>query len=518
MDVRQGRNTACGLDAAQLRSKIAAMNPAPKQFHRSPERAAGPLQSSRNSGCGGEEPAFRRSFRFTAQLCAWLMLCVSGFAVGAEQWRAGVAKVTITPGEPVWMAGYAARTGPSDGALVDLHARALVLTAGAARLTIVTMDLIEIPDTLRELLVEGLRSAHGIKPEELLLNVSHTHGGPMVSAKTVADWGLPAVWEKRAESYARELVTKVNEVVGRALSNAGPATLNYSHARCGFAMNRRISTPGGFTLGLNPDGPVDHDVPLLRIESSEKKLIGLMFGYACHNTALGPVRKLHGDYAGFAQRKLEADHPETITLFLMGCGGDQDPQPRRHQEDAEQNGLALASAVEAGLSTAPVQLGAMLSTSLEMCPVPFAPLAPRAEFAERAKSGDGFVSRHAQWVLKQWPNPEDQPADYRLPVQVVALGQKLTLVALGGEPVVDYSLRLKRELAAEGRPVWVAGYANLVSAYVPSRRVLQEGGYEGTQAVIYQSLPGPFHTDVEERIVASVQHQVNLLREKAKVR
>jgi neutral ceramidase len=163
-------------------------------------------------------------------------------------------------------------------------------------------------------------------------------------------------------------------------------------------------------------------------------------------------------------------------------------------------------------------MSATLSTSLEMCPLAFAPLPPRADLEARAKSGDGFVSRHARWVLKQWPNPGDQPTDYQIPVQVVVLGQKVTLVALGGEPVVDYSIRLKRELASAGRFVWVAGYANLVNAYVPSRRVLQEGGYEGTQAVIYQSLPGPFRSDIEDRIVASVQRQAKVLWDLSKTK
>ncbi len=492
------------------------MNPSPKESPLSRGTSPSPSDIPGNLGDRGRCSPFLKR---VVLLCVWLAMLAPGFAAEPGEWKAGVAKVSITPTEPVWMAGYAARTGPSDGALVDLYARAVVLAdAKNSRLIIVTLDLIEIPDTLRESILGVAREKHGLKPEELLLNVSHTHGGPMVSAKTVADWGIPSVWGERTDKYLGELVKKVDVAIGAALSSMGPSRVSYGRARCGFAMNRRISTPNGFTLGLNPEGPVDHDVPVLRIELPEKKLIGLVFGYACHNTALGPIRKFHGDYAGFAQRKLEKDHPDTVALFLMGCGGDQDPQPRRHQEDAEQNGLALASAVEAGLAAAPVRLSATLSTSLEMCPLAFAPLPPRADLEARAKSGDGFVSRHARWVLKQWPNPGDQPADYQLPVQVVVLGQKVTLVALGGEPVVDYSIRLKRELASAGRFVWVAGYANLVNAYVPSRRVLLEGGYEGTQAVIYQSLPGPFRSDIEDRIVASVHRQAKVLWDLSKTK
>ncbi len=294
------------------------------------------------------------------------------------------------------------------------------------------------------------------------------------------------------------------------------ANVRYAHARCGFAMNRRQPTTDGFRLGLNPDGPVDHDVPVLAVRSADDKLIALVFGYACHNTALGPVREINGDYAGFAQRRLESEHPEAVALFLAGCGGDQDPAPRRHVQDAEQHGLALASAVEAGLAAPSLPLDSRLSVSLETCPLPFTPLPPRNELEARAASPNGFVSRHARRILDQWPNPGDHPRDYPLPVQVIQLGGKLTIVALGGEPVVDYSLSLRKQLGGDQQPVWIAGYSNLVSAYVPNRRVLKEGGYEGTEAVIYQSLPGPFVPEIEERITESVVRQAQRLRSKEK--
>lgn len=437
-----------------------------------------------------------------------------GLAAEPGLWRASVEKVKITPADPVWMAGYAARSGPSDGVLLDLHARVLALfDQQEHRLVIITMDLIEIPDSLRAAILKMALTQHGLQPHELLLNVSHTHGGPMVSAKTVADWGIEPEWGSRAESFVNGLVDKLDTALKNVLSHLEPVTLGYSHARCGFAMNRRLPSGGAFQLAPNPDGPVDHDVPVLRIESAEKGLIGIVFGYACHNTALGPTLQLNGDYAGFALQKLENDHPGTVALFLMGCGGDQDPAPRRHLADAQQNGLTLATAVEAALVPAPVSLSPILSAKLEMCPIPFAPLPPKEELEARANSPDGFVSRHARWVLEQWGNTGEQPPDYQLPVHVMEFGQKLTLVALGGEPVADYSLRLKLELSTEDRLVWVAGYSNLVNAYVPNRRVLLEGGYEGTQAVIYQSLPGPFQLDVEARIISLVLRLAEQVRE-----
>jgi len=450
--------------------------------------------------------------------CIWLMVClglcfgINCVAAEPNTWRAGVAKVSITPTDPVWMAGYASRNGPSEGTLTELFARAAVLTDGDGhRVVMLTLELIEITDSLREAILKIAQSHHSLKPHELLLNVSHTHGGPMISAKTVADWGIDAGWGSRAESYANDIVKKVDHIIGEAIAKQEPVTISYSHARCGFAMNRRLRTDSGFRLSPNPDGNVDHAVPVLRIETIDNRLLGIIFGYACHNTALGDTRQLHGDYAGFAQEKLESDHRGTVALFLTGCGGDQDPSPRRHLEDARLNGLALASAVEAALSTTKITLPAYLTTSLETIPLAFSPLPARDELTARANSPDGYVSRHARMILDKWPNPADQPADYQYPVQVLTIGQQVLLVALGGEPVVDYSLRLKRELAPQGKSVWVAGYSNLVNAYIPTRRVLEEGGYEGTEAIIYQSLPTPFSLDTEERIVASVLRQVQAI-------
>jgi hypothetical protein len=249
----------------------------------------------------------------------------------------------------------------------------------------------------------------------------------MISAQTVRDWGVDELWARVAQQVADGIVGKIDQSVGEAIKDLREVSVAYHHARCGFAMNRRLATPTGFRLSPNPNGMVDHDVPVLRI-TADSKIIGLVYGYACHNTALGPTLDIHGDYAGYASSRLEQEYPGCVAMYLAGCGGDQDPSPRRDLEDAKQNGLALASAVDAALSTAPVELPAVLSTQLEMVGLPFAPLASRDSLQTQAASGNGFVARHAQRILAKWPNAMDEPADYQYPVQVCVIGEKLTLV------------------------------------------------------------------------------------------
>lgn len=432
------------------------------------------------------------------------------WAADSPTWKAGAAKVVITPSEPVWMAGYSGRKGPSEGVLLDLHAKALALTdADDHRLVIVTMDLISIPQALRENVLTEAEKLHGLKPHEILLNVSHTHCGPMVNPKTITNWGIDPVYVGKTAAYVRLLEAKISEAIGEALKNSQPAKLSYSHARCGFAMNRRLPTEGGYQNSPYPEGPVDHDVPVLRVESSDGKLSAVLFGYACHNTTLG-IQQLNGDYAGFAQRDLEAAHPEMIALFLMGCGADQNPYPRGKVEQAEQHGRTLANAVETALLPAPLPLEPKLVTSLEIVPLAFAPLPGADVLEQRAKSSNIYEAKHAAEVIELLKAHDGKTPEYEFPVQAIRIG-KLTLMAFGDETVVDYSLRTKRELGTDHGPTWVAGYSNMVRCYVPSRRVLLEGGYEAGGAMIYTSLPGPFAEDVEERIFDSVTRQVKSL-------
>src|SRR5205807_1739688 len=109
-----------------------------------------------------------------------------------------------------------------------------------------------------------------------------------------------------------------------------------------FAMNRREKTATGFKIGVNPAGPTDTSVPVLRVAGADGKLRAVVFGYACHNTTMtDKIMTLSGDYAGFAQAALEAEHPGATALFLTGCAGDANPEPRGTIELGQRHGREL---------------------------------------------------------------------------------------------------------------------------------------------------------------------------------
>ena len=375
----------------------------------------------------------------------------------APEWKVGVASVVITPERPLQMAGYGGRKDPAEGTEQDLFAKSLAIEdRDGNRVVILTMDLIGVIDRLRAAVAEQVEQKFQLPPHALLMNASHTHCGP-------------AYGRDEAKDYFDGLAQSLVDVVGQSLDRLEPASLAYGHARCGFAMNRRTPTADGYRNHPNPEGPVDHAVPALRVNNPDGELRAVLFGYACHNTNMGFLKWL-GDYAGYAQEYFEQDHPGVAAHFLMGCGADQNPYPRSELHYAQKHGRSLATAVEAALEVNQSRF-----------------------FHQRPVHGP--LRSALETVALESAKP-DGP-DYPYPVQVVRFGNDLSIIALGHEVVVDYSLRLKRELAKpDGPAVWVAGYSNVYDDYVASKRVLEEGGYEARCT--------PWKDTLEERIVGKV--------------
>ena len=180
------------------------------------------------------------------------------------------------------------------------------------------------------------------------------------------------------------------------------------------------------------------------------------------------------------------------------------------------HGKALATAVEAALLPQPRALhppllvaGGEVDLELETIAKP--------QLEELLTARDAYDQRRAKILLDELAKKGAVRDRYPFPYQVLQFGRDLTLVSLAGEVVVDYSILLKQQLAELPGPasaVWVAGYSHDVFAYIPSERVLREGGYEGGGAMRYTALPGPFRPGVEQRILPRVGDSVRDVRAK----
>ncbi|MDC0259023.1 neutral/alkaline non-lysosomal ceramidase N-terminal domain-containing protein [Verrucomicrobiales bacterium] len=454
---------------------------------------------------------------------ALTFLAAASHAVEPYPWKAAVASEKITPTEEVWMAGYAGRKGPMESVKRDIFAKALAIEdAEANRFVFITLDLIGVPKEFRIDVEKLAEEKYQLAPGALLINASHTHSGPMLrtyrppgSDKLLPSYSsIPeADHEMRVQQvidYRKMLLEKIDKLFEKTLSNLQPTSITWSKARAGFAMNRRTPVgSAGWKNSPNPNAPVDHDVPVLQVKSADgKELKALLFGYACHATTLGTM-EIHGDWPGYAQHFLEEDHPGAIAMFMNGASADQNPYPRRLPVFVERHGRAAAMAVEAALQTPQIPVSGPIRSAISWPEISYQTAPTRAELEKRVAEKSGYEKRYAEFLLAVLDSGNEFPKSYPVPTQVVRFGDSLTFAAIGGEVVVDYALRLKKELAekSNGAPVWFLGYSNDVMTYIPSRRILDEGGYEGGGAMIYVRStihPAPWEPAIEDKLIGEI--------------
>lgn len=386
---------------------------------------------------------------------------------------AGIAAIDITPQESIRLSGYAARSEPTSDIRQRLRAKALSLRDERGRpAVLITSDLIGIPRHVSEELARRLARA-GVTRDQLAVSATHTHTGPLLRRNLPALFNTPLPPEEQAasERYTLQLIDKLERVALDALADLRPARLSWSVGRAAFAANRRVLKDGKWTaFGVNPDGPVDHDLPVLAVRAPDGRLRAVLVSYACHATTLEAKNNfIHGDWPGTTQALVEARHPGATAMVAIGAGADANPSPR---------GSGLAD-VERHARTVADEVDRLLAAPMR--PVSAAPLG-RFRSIDLRFNG---LPQTAPYAIQAWAFADD-----------------LAMVFLAGEVVSDYGLRLKREL--DGSRVWVNAYTNDVPFYVASRRMIPEGGYEVDRSMVYYGQPGPLAEDTEDTIVRTV--------------
>lgn len=423
-----------------------------------------------------------------------LLLCWVPFAAAVEYRKVGVSSVDITPDYPVRLSGYGNRTQPNAGVAQRIFAKALAIGCdedGPA--VLVTVDNCGVPASMRNEVLRRLMTKTKVRSDRFAICSSHTHCAPMILGVLPNLFGMdiPAEHMPAIELYTRELTGYIESAVLGALADRKEMILAWGVGRVGFAANRR-------TFRLKP---IDHDLPVLRATDANGKVRAIFTSYACHCTTIG-IDEIHGDWAGVAQEALQREFPDAIALTALGCGADQNPNPRRTLELVKKYGEDLAVEAKRLAVSELRSISGRLECQSKLIELAYDKLPSRAEWEMRAASKTKAIAYHAKKNLARLDRGEVLPKMLPYLVQRWSFGDDMAMVFLSGEITVDYSLRIKHEFDRER--LWVNGYSNDVPCYVPSRRVLDEGGYEGAGAMVYYDRPTKFASDVEERIMAAV--------------
>ncbi len=417
----------------------------------------------------------------------------------------GAAKLDISPRHPVLLSGYAGRTHELTQNIVQpLFARALVIgqskaqtSAPDSRHLLIAVDNCSVHAAVRRVVVQEIHAKFGIVPEQVTIASTHTHSGPMLSGALenllIRDQTAPE--QLACERYTQQLIQALVDVTEQALAAQQWVTLQRQQGELDFALNRR----GGQV--------VDHSLPILVAYNEQQQPTMILTNYACHCVAGGSGLEICGDWAGFASASMEEDFPSATAVVVIGCGADQNPKAMGGITAAQQQGEQLAAKIQELMSQPQQPVRGDLQSQFNEIALPLAEL-PSTEEWERRAQEPGIIGYHAQKNLRRLRDGTPLPQKIPYPIQTWSFGSDLAMVFLGGEVVVDYAHLLRRHLDPDR--LWVTAYANDVACYIPSQRILQEGGYEGGDAMVWYDLPARLTPQTQDLIVDEVKRQLGV--------
>ena len=418
------------------------------------------------------------------------------------EWRIGAAAVDVTPGFPVRLSGFGFRRAESEGVTQKIWAKALAIDDGqTGPAVIVTVDNLGVPWPMVQTVAKRLQKKTGLAPERFAVTATHTHTAPMLSgvAPTLFGQPIPAAHQQRIDRYTEQLTGWIEQAALEAMLDLQPGRLEWSPGsagKVGFAKNRR--TKGG---------PVDHDLPVLIARTAKGSIRAIYTSYACHCVTLSN-NKVSGDWAGYAQEWLQKNHPGAVALVSIGCGADQNPNSGVTGDNtatASAQGRQIADEIARRLKGRMTPITGKLKTTLAQVDLAFGTPPAKAEWERLAKRTDA-IGYHAKVQLARLARSETLQTRLDYPIQTWHFGDELAMLFLPGEVVVDYSLRLKREFDRDR--IWINAYANDAPCYIPSERILREGGYEGAGAMVYYDRPTKLAVGLEDKIVGEIHRQL----------
>jgi len=411
---------------------------------------------------------------------------------------AGVGEACITPPVGTPMMGFSDRDHGCEGVHDDLYAKALALKQGRRKLVLVALDLGSLDREGTQGIKRELKERYGLPPKNVLLACSHTHAGPVAAERSYAEAPDPG--------YMASLREKISQAVGDALGDLKPARLSFGLGSTEIGVCRRLKTPEGVVMAPNPEGDVDRDLPVMFLSELSGKPIALLFSASCHPTTMKADNYLiSAEWPGAARRILE-EHVGAPALFLQGAGADVKPRivgdgefRSGRFEDVEAVGKEVAEDVLGVLEGGLREVEPRLCSALLDASLPLEKPLSRTELERLASDPDVSPPRR-RWAGETLALLEERgrlPRRTRCFVHFVCLGEDTRIVGLEGEPCTGIGKRIKALFGDRGTVV--VGYCNGSVAYLPTRRILEEGGYEA-ESYVYFGLPSRFAPGVEDKL------------------
>jgi hypothetical protein len=433
------------------------------------------------------------------------------------------ASEVFTPDLPVFMHGFGAREHKSEGIHDHLYVKAVLLEANK-QLLILTIDALGSDRSFVDGIKDALLEKFGLGHDEVLINFSHTH-------HSIFFTGLDA--DKRRGAYSigqekwpvsesevdytedetlfrsmRETIIKMMDFCRRNLIEG---ELNVGRAISNFAVSRRKPEPNG-DIVWRPyyEGEIDKELLVLKLTDQWGSVKGILYNYGCHTTAMGTQMKLSNDFAGKTSRLLEESYPGATALFLQGCAGEL--KPLRSADGDKFRSLSYEEMEQAGTDLANDVIGLLEKGSFKKIRCNFkTTLADPLLYTEQTEASayepiannPASSTFYRNAAIRTIDAIRDGSIKDRLPhyICVWHLDENTRLVAMEGEVSTEYSLMIKKLLSPY--TTLTLGYTNGVYCYVPTRKMIGEGGYEANCNFFF-NLRGPWVPEIEDIIIGQI--------------
>ena len=429
----------------------------------------------------------------------------------------GTAKVDVTPQKNLRLAGYGSRRSVAEGVRSKLHVRALVLGGALddSETTILeqpysvllTVDNCGLTAAFVDRLHDAVRAEIPVGRHRFTVVSTHTHSAPWVSGFAANGLlGVTPEQQRDLNAYEDRLFEAAVKAVRMATNKRRPGRLSAATGTARFSVNRRVLQDGRWTgFGVQKDGAVDHSVPVLLIRDVDNNPLAVLTKYACHaTTETGATNSVSADWPGIAAEGVEEQFPDVVCLVSPGCAADSNPEPRGTHELARQHAQTLSNEITR-LLRSPVSwrpVDSRLRCAFQQVDLPLGPIPGEDVWKTRAKADD-HQGNHAKEMLRRLKEGPLSSSVRDYPVQTWCFGDDLAMVFLGGEVVIDYAIRMNQMFDSDR--LWINGYSNDVPCYIPSQRILQEGGYEADSSMTYYLHPTRLAPEAEEVICDTVQ-------------
>jgi hypothetical protein len=399
--------------------------------------------------------------------------------VEGASFKAGVAKVDITPPMGVKMWGYFDRVKGAEGTLDPLYARVLVLEVGEKRLALVDLDLGRTfgPASL-ERLRAAARQSSGIS--YTLVQATHTHAGPVIMDEYPSG---PPAWETAD-------IDKIGKAIEEAHAHVVEAQLGTGYGATYIGYNRRRVNPDGTVtmFWTNPThvatAPVDPTVSVLRVDTAEGKPLAVLVNYSCHAVSFGPDNlQYSADFPGVMTKTVEqAFGPNPpLCFFDQGAPGDINvfdaAVPLQENAIAKRDWAGRHLGEEAARVAKAIHTQAAAQPSLDfvedVMPFHLRWNLEKYKHVLIAALGADFVKNFSPQIRENW----------QLPVATVLINKSIAVMTMPGEPFVDFQINWRDRCPVPD--AFFLGYANGYNGYFPTLRAASEGGYGTASATTW---------------------------------